>query len=488
MDKFVSRKRRKLSPVEETGVDRSEASLVPENQADESTDIKLAILISLYPDIKQDDILDILVSCDGSIDAASSLLASQGPAESSSTPKKRATTTSSFGIQTSLSSHVLTKSQDGSLVSINEGMASRKSLPTKKGQTLHLYAPEDVAAYTPCTIIHNFLPPEEANKLLIELLDESQHFSRYEFQLFSRTVQSPHTACVYVSTPEEYKQQTSEYTYGGTYRSNVRQATPQLRTVSRKVQHTVNEEIQKRIHDVYPDGKKLKYQSPKQWRPNAAFVNCYDGPAESVGYHADELTYLGPHPVIGSLSLGVEREFRIRRIVARDDEADAEGAAASGNKSSSLSKTKGQKAAARADSQGQISIHLPHNSLLVMHAEMQEEWKHAITPAQTVSPHPISGNRRINITYRWYRDTLHPRYTPRCRCGVHAILRCAQRKRETRGRYMWMCYAGFVPGKQGCSFFQWAEFDNDGDPVLNRQLDEEAEDVAPRLASFSASQ
>ncbi|KAJ5146881.1 uncharacterized protein N7443_001519 [Penicillium atrosanguineum] len=488
MDAFVSRKRRRLSLAEKAGVGPSEASSVPENQVEESTDIKLAILISLYPELEQDDILDVLVSCEGSVDAASVLLSSQGPTAKAVTPKKRAVPNSSVGIQTSLSSHILKKGKDGSLISVSESMSGRKSHSTKKGQTLHLYAPEDVAAYTPCTIIHNFLPPEEANELLKELLDEADHFSRYEFQLFSRTVQSPHTACVYVSTPEEYRQQTSEYTYGGTYRANVREATPHLRTVSRKVQGKVNEEIQQRIREIYPDGKKLKYQSPKQWRPNAAFVNCYNGPAESVGYHADELTYLGPHPVIGSLSLGVEREFRVRRIVARDDEADADEAADDSGKESPSSKTKDQKATARADAQGQISIHLPHNSLLVMHAEMQEEWKHAITPAQTVSPHSIAGNRRINVTYRWYRDTLHPRYIPRCRCGKQAILRCSQRKQETRGRYMWMCYAGFAPGKQGCTFFQWAEFNDDGDPVWDRQLAENAKDTAPTLANFSASQ
>jgi hypothetical protein len=53
---------------------------------------------------------------------------------------------------------------------------------------------------------------------------------------------------------------------------------------------------------------------------------------------------------------------------------------------------------------------------------------------------------------------------------------------------MWMCYAGFAPGKEGCSFFQWAEFDDDGDPVWDRQLAEDAEDAAPALANFSASQ
>lgn len=488
MDAFVSRKRRRLS---QSGVGASAAPLEaprppnPDSSAEDSTDIKIAILLSLFPDLKQENLLEILISCNGSVEAASALLSSQR-SPSSSPSKKRATPTSVLGAQTSISSHVLTKAKDGSITTLGDSLVRRRTLSTKKGQTLHLYSPEDIAAYTPCTIIHNFLPSEQANALLVELLDESKHFSRYEFQLFNRTVQSPHTASLYVSTPEDYQKHTSEYKYGGTYRSNVRQATPQLRSVSRKVQGAVNGAVQARIRDVYQDGKKLKYQSPKEWRPNAAFVNCYDGPAENVGYHSDDLTYLGPHPIIGSLSLGVEREFRVRRVLPRDE--DDAGQTGTENKQISPSKATNDRksSTARANAQGQISIHLPHNSLLVMHAEMQEEWKHSIAPAQTISPHPISGNRRINITYRWYRDTLHPRYTPRCLCGEHAVLRCAQRKQESRGRYMWMCYAGYAPGKESCSFFQWAEFDDDGDPVWTHKRQEEED--APALSNFSASQ
>ena len=112
----------------------------------------------------------------------------------------------------------------------------------------------------------------------------------------------------------------------------------------------------------------------------------------SVGYHSDQLTYLGPRAIIGSISLGVAREFRVRKVVARDNEESSN--------------------AARADTEGQIAIHLPHNSLLVMHAEMQEEWKHSIAPAQAIDPHPIAGNKRINITYRYYREPFHPKYGP----------------------------------------------------------------------------
>lgn len=206
-----------------------------------------------------------------------------------------------------------------------------------------------------------------------------------------------------------------------------------------EVQEAVNCEVQRRIHDSYPDGKKLKYQSPDLWKPNTAFLNCYAGPQESLGYHSDQLTYLGPRAVVGSLSLGVAREFRVRKIVSEDDDPIS-------------------------DALGQISIHLPHNSLLVMHAEMQEEWKHSITPTQKIDLHPPSGNTRINITYRHYREYMHPKSISNCKCGIPTVLRVAQRKKENRGRYMWMCHTNYVPGKQGCSFFQWAEFDDDGLP------------------------
>lgn len=32
-----------------------------------------------------------------------------------------------------------------------------------------------------------------------------------------------------------------------------------------------------------------------------------------------------------------------------------------------------------------------------------------------------------------------------------------------------MCYAGNVPGKEGCTFFEWAEFDEDGNPIWKEQ-------------------
>ena len=316
---------------------------------------------------------------------------------------------------------------------------------TKKGKTLFLYSPQDIETHTPCSIIHNFLPADEANALLTELLDESKTFEKEVFQLFDRIVESPHTMAFYVDSFKEVEEQKTTYVYNGSTIKDIRQTPPKMLSASTKVRQAVNNEIQRRIAQFYPNGEKLKYQDPKEWKPNTAFVNCYDGPQQSVGYHSDQLTYLGPRAVIGSLSLGVAREFRVRKIVPKDTDNDSENFIA-------------------ADSQGQISIHLPHNSLLVMHAEMQEHWKHSIVPTTAIDPHPIAGNKRLNITYRYYKPSFHPRFTPKCHCKVPVVLRCVQRKSENLGRYMWMCHAGYTPGQKGCSFFQWAEFDDDGEP------------------------
>ncbi|KAK3190396.1 hypothetical protein K4F52_003417 [Lecanicillium sp. MT-2017a] len=402
----------------------------------EPTEVKLAMLSSLHPQLEQDTLLDVLLAHDGSVKAASASLQTFRPE-----PNKSGV----IGYQQSLRQYAL-PSGPGS-----DASPPAKKLKSKKGSTLHLFDPEDVAEHTPCTIIHNFLPAEVANDLLRELLKESESFERITFKLFDNVVSSPHTSSFFVDSYDKMMEQKSEYYYNGAQltvrileRRDVRRITPQLTKVKPIVQDAVNKEIQHRIKTRYPGGKKLKHQSPHPWVPNSAFVNCYNGPQQNVGWHSDQLTYLGPRAVIGSISLGVAREFRVRRVLPRD--ADSRKPEDS-------------------DAEGQIAIHLPHNSLLVMHAEMQEEWKHSIAPAQSIDPHPIAGGRRINITYRDYRARMHPSHTPRCACGVPCILRVVQRKRENFGKYFWMCHAGNVPDKDGCSFFTWADFDDDGNPL-----------------------
>ncbi|KAK6439773.1 hypothetical protein LTR95_004014 [Oleoguttula sp. CCFEE 5521] len=414
MEAFLTRKRKAAD--EPLAVDKAPLD------DDDDTDTKLAILGSLYPAYDQGVLLDYLLAYEGSVDKVLSAL---DPSTTLSPRKKSAAT----GYQSSLASF---RSEDKATAGSSKRLA-------KKGQTLHLYSPQDVENQTPCSIIHNFLPAAQADALLTELLQDVQYFRRDEFQMFERTVTSPHTMGFYVDTMLEVQEQKDYYSYNGTYFNDVRQTKPEMLSVSRIVSAAVNKEIERRTRDFNPGGGKLKFQSTEEWRPNTSFVNCYDGGKESVGYHTDEPTYMGPRAVIGSLSLGVAREFRVRKIVPPDSPSSA-------------------------DEQGQIAIHLPHNSLLVMHADMQEEWKHSIAPAQTIDPHPIAGNKRLNITYRCFKDYLNPRLTIRCKCNVPGILRCVQKARGNRGRYVWMCNRGYAPGQKSCGFFEWAKFDEDGRP------------------------
>ncbi|KAI9833791.1 MAG: hypothetical protein M1819_003525 [Sarea resinae] len=435
MDAFIQRKRRRSpSCLEKPQWTKKNTPIGSVDE--ESTDFKLGILASLHPRSPQSLLLDVLLAFDGAVEAASEALSSRHDGPSSRPPRKKAAL-GSLSYQSSLTRFAL--SSRDKAASYAHGTPSPKPL-TKKGKTLHLYSPADVAAHTPCSIIHNFLPADTADDLLREMLAEAPTFGKMRFKLFDNVVESPHSSCFYVDSKDEQRKQTTEYLYNGSYLGDVRQLTPHLRQVSTVVQHTVNKEIARRSKSHYANGQKLKYQSPKEWIPNAAFVNCYDGGGESVGYHSDQLTYLGPRAIIGSLSLGVSREFRVRKVIPRE-EATSDNVGQNGDA--------GKKDDERADAEGQISIHLPHNSLLVMHAEMQEEWKHSIHPSLAIDPHPIAGKKRINITYRCYRDSFHPRYTPKCKCNVPTVLRCVQKKKTIFGRYMWMCHAGYTPGKEG---------------------------------------
>src|ERR1700731_962442 len=131
MDIFISRKRRRLSPPYED----SERTGLQEDE--DSTDLKLAMLASLHPHLDQQILLDVLLAHEGSVEAASASLLSP---DSFSPPKNP----TASGYQSSLASFAISSDPN-----------KRHNLLSKKGKTLYLYSPEDVAANTPCSIIHN---------------------------------------------------------------------------------------------------------------------------------------------------------------------------------------------------------------------------------------------------------------------------------------------------------------------------------------------
>ena len=213
MDAFVSRKRRKLESTEQREGDylsRPRDEGAENGQETDSTEYKLATLASLHANVSQDLIMEALISSAGSVGAASKWLdAISCPPLSLEPP----ITAKIADRQSSLASFTLQRSDPNSSI-------TTQSVPpslTKKGQTLHLYTPEDIALHTPCSIIHNFLEKATADELLKELLDEAPTFERQTFKLFDHVVQSPHSACFYVESLEEQKRQRTEYLYNGSY-------------------------------------------------------------------------------------------------------------------------------------------------------------------------------------------------------------------------------------------------------------------------------
>jgi hypothetical protein len=77
---------------------------------------------------------------------------------------------------------------------------------------------------------------------------------------------------------------------------------PAMEEACRIVERVVNSEMRKRTR--FPLEWGGDTESSPIWRANVAASNCYEGAKESVGFHSDQLTYLGPYPTIASLSLG----------------------------------------------------------------------------------------------------------------------------------------------------------------------------------------
>jgi hypothetical protein len=202
MDAFVSRKRKRDD--ENKDIVTAQGPTPPYENAvqdeEESTDFKLALLASLHPSLDENTLLEALLAVEGSVEQASSSLTLRD----TTSPRKQSAPPT-VGFQSSLSAYRIAPQGGG---------PSKKQL-VKKGQTLHLYSPEDIEAHTPCSIIHNFLPTKQAEKLLVQLLDEAPTYQALEFKLFDRVVWSPHTFCFYVNSLAEAEEQKTEYIYDG---------------------------------------------------------------------------------------------------------------------------------------------------------------------------------------------------------------------------------------------------------------------------------
>ena len=190
MDAFISRKRRRIAGPQEApsislvpkGNDLNVISPQADMDEDGDTDFKLALLASLHPHVEKETLLEVLLASQGSVQQASEILTrnkASSPRKMSGLGTEHQASLAAFGIAPVYNNRV-------------------RRIPPKKGKTLHLYHPQEIEKNTPCSLILNFLPRDEADALLLELMKESPTYTNLEFQLFDRVVKSPHTFCFYV--------------------------------------------------------------------------------------------------------------------------------------------------------------------------------------------------------------------------------------------------------------------------------------------------
>ncbi|SCU98737.1 LAME_0G00364g1_1 [Lachancea meyersii CBS 8951] len=400
-----------------------------------TTDEKLVELRQLFPDYDSAGLLDVLVSCDGSLKRTKLLLGATSEGE----PEPR---TKRFKSQQTLSRFV----KDTRVAATT--VMSRSSKPI----ALHTKV-EIETALKYCTYHTNVLPEDLAERLLQVTLNDP-HYKATEFWLFGKKCTSNHLSRIFLPTtrPDALYYNGKQVTDYGVY-------CDEMMVTQVLIEDIVNEALSQRV--------RLPFQTKSdRWQAQAALSNKYERDS-NLDWHSDRLTNIGPHPIIASLSLGFSREFRVRKTYPSDSQI--------------------------------YSIKPQHNSLLIMHAGFQEEYKHCVPLLPTRSRistedlHPTAGARRINITYRNYliKDAIFCKL-----CGAPMDLRRMFKDPEKRGKYFYQCSKsyteqnGFNEGNE-CKGFSYANFDNDPPLTDNEDhcsswLDED--DIEPRAHSGTVRQ
>ncbi|EIW69031.1 hypothetical protein TREMEDRAFT_39338, partial [Tremella mesenterica DSM 1558] len=216
------------------------------------------------------------------------------------------------------------------------------------------------------------------------MMEESLSWDRNRFHLAGKWVESPHTATQYV------KEDTNgaRYFWSGQELQSPKKFPRLLEEAAEMVEKVVNEALDRK--------GRYSWEWKGKWKANLCGANRYDGAASSVGWHADQLTYLGPYATIASLSLGTPRGFRLRPTTPVDP------------------------AFALTTPTRTYEVKLGHNTLVLMNAGCQERYKHTVPtqkaldlfrPAWAIDQSPIPPTdqkayaSRINLTFRFYRET-----------------------------------------------------------------------------------
>ncbi|GJJ12080.1 hypothetical protein Clacol_006321 [Clathrus columnatus] len=323
------------------------------SEPEQDTEILLAILSSLLepPIPSQNVLLDALINSSGDVNAAAkNLRQSTSTFTRTSSPGSFASNSRKGGAQrpledwlSSSSSNsrsfkkrkledpspkaVKTQELNHSLVSgsssVSHSISSSNLVPSlHRLLPLTLSSPEMVKKHTPCTLHLGILPPELACRLFYTLVDASKDWIPSKWFVADRLVASPHKTSFFARANNGIDDNTewqtlAPYWYNGQASAPPTLFPPEMEEACRIVEGIVNAELTKRQRHPLEWGGEA--QEGHSWKANVAVSNCYTGSKEGVGFHSDQLTYLGPMPTIASISLGTSRIFRLREVIPQSE-------------------------------------------------------------------------------------------------------------------------------------------------------------------------
>ncbi|GLQ95681.1 alpha-ketoglutarate-dependent dioxygenase AlkB family protein [Dyella mobilis] len=185
-----------------------------------------------------------------------------------------------------------------------------------------------------------WLRKDEADAWFERLLHDIP-WERHRLKLFGREVDCPRLSC-WIGDPG------AAYVYSQT-RFEPHPWTPALQSLRERVQASCGASF------------------------NSVLANLYRNGEDSMGWHSDDEPELGPQPVIASLSLGVERRFRLRRKSLREAKAKP------------------------------LGLPLAHGSLLYVAGDTQSHYQHDLPKLAGLS------GARINLTFRFIHGSAQRR-------------------------------------------------------------------------------
>ena len=306
----------------------------------DDTEILIALVSSLLPQYTyaQDVILDALIQSNGDVETAVEVLQSKTPTKkrnhssldswlnrpAKKISMRRDSPTPPKSIIQPYTSTTVASSSVNFMSVLRQPPSDAPPTPSRL-PSLTLSTPALVAKHTPCTLHVSVLPQELACKLFYTMLDASKEWKKNKWWIADRVVESPHLTSFYVRKTDgldedETWQETAQYwcviaipwtgmssifcRYNGRAVDPPPKFPSEMEEACQIVERIVNQEMKKRQRFKLEWNSSATGDPDSLWRANVAASNRYQGGKESVGFHSDQLTYLGPYPTIASLSLG----------------------------------------------------------------------------------------------------------------------------------------------------------------------------------------